>query len=315
MKSVAGIDVSKATLDVRFQGKSLSFANDAAGHKKLARWIKGAELVVMEATGAYHFAAACALHKANLPVAVVNPARPCYYAKSLGKRNKTDKVDAKTLVEFGCTHELDLFVPPTQEEQALCQYVRLRSDLVDQRAQVKNRLKEPMVSGFEMNMLKAQAEFFDGQISSVEKEIQKLVKSSSVLTRSVELLTGIPGIGQVSAWTLLAELKDVKRFASAKKVAAFAGLCPAVRQSGTSLTGPGTLSRQGNRTVRKCLYMSALAAIRQEGAFREFFLRLVTKGKNKKSALVAVMHKLIRTAFGVLKKDCPFNPEWALKTK
>jgi len=315
MKSVAGIDVSKATLDVRFQDKSLSFANDPAGHKKLAHWIKGAELVVMEATGAYHFAVACALHQANLPVAVVNPARPCYYAKSLGKRNKTDKVDAKTLVEFGRTHELDLFVPPTQEEQSLCQYVRLRTDLVDQRAQVKNRLKEPVISELESTTLKAQIKFFNSQISSVEKEIEKLVKSSSVLTRNVELLTGIPGIGKVSAWILLAELKDVKRFESAKKVAAFAGVCPALRQSGTSLSGPGTLSRQGNRTVRKCLYMAALAAMRQEGVFREFFLRLVTKGKNKKSALVAVMHKLIRTAFGVLKKDCPFNPKWALKTK
>lgn len=314
MKIVAGIDVSKDTLDVHFQERSASFANTPAGHKKLAKWCKNAELIVMEATGAYHFGVACALVKASLPVAVVNPARPCYYAKSMGKRNKTDKVDAKTLAEFGRTHELERFVPPTEEAQLLSQYVRLRGDLVAQRSQVKNREQDPLLNTFEASMLKAQAHLLDEQIIKVEGEIERVIQNNAQLKQNLALLVSIPGIGKVTAWTLLGELKDIKRFASSKKVAAFAGLCPSLRQSGTSLRGPGSLSRQGSRTVRKCLYMAAVAAIRQQGVFRDFFLRLVTKGKHKKTALIAVMHKLIRTAYGVLNSECPFNPERALTT-
>lgn len=314
MKSVAGIDISNATLDVHFQGKSQSFSNDPAGHKQLAKWCKKAELLVMEATGAYHFALACALHQEKLPVAVVNPARTCYYAKSRGNRNKTDKVDAKSLAQFGGAHDLELFVPPPQELQTLCRFVRMRSDIVIQRTQTKNRRQEPGLTEFESTMLKAQEAFFDAQIQQVEDAIEEVVENCDDLKTSMNLLTTIPGIGKVTAWTLLAELKEVTRFSSAKKVAAFAGLCPSLRESGTSLKGPGTLSRQGNRTLRKCLYMAAVAAIRRAGIFQEFYMRLQANGKSKMSALAAVMHKLIRIAFGVLKNRCPFEPERALTT-
>ncbi len=307
MKSVAGIDVSKATLDVYFQGKSQSFSNDAAGHRKLAKWCKKADLFVMEATGAYHFALACALHQEQLPVAVVNPARSCYYAKSRGNRNKTDRVDAKSLAQFGVAHELELFVPPTQETQLLCRYVRLRSDLVTQRVQNKNRRQEPGISELECSMLKAQGEFIDTQIQQIESEIEKAVESSEELKTSMNLLTSIPGIGEVTAWTLLAELKDFKRFSSAKKVAAFAGLCPSLRESGTSLKGHSSLSRQGNRTLRKCMYMAAIASIRQANTFQTFYFTLLEKGNTKMAALGAVMHKLIRVAYGVVKNQTPFT--------
>ena len=314
MKSVAGIDVSKASLDVCFREKTKTFANDLAGFQALMRWCKGAELVVMEATGSYHFDLACALHEKGFSVAVVNPARACYYAKSMGKRNKTDSVDAGVLAEFGRTHELELFVPPSEAERSLCRLVRLRSDLVVQRAQGKIRVQDPAVTEFERAMWKSQRVFFDEQIAQVETEILNVLASEEGLTAAYGLLLGIPGIGTVTAWTILAEVRDIRRFDSAKKVAAFAGVCPSLRQSGTSLNGPGKLSRQGNSTLRKALYMAAVAAIRIDGSFQDFFVRLVSQGKAKKTALVAVMHKLIRTAYGVLKSGSPFNQERALTT-
>lgn len=312
MKSVAGIDVSKASLDVCFGEKTKSFDNDSAGIQALMRWCKGAELVVMEATGSYHFDLACALHEKGFAVAVVNPARACYYAKSMGKRNKTDSVDAGVLAEFGRTHELELFVPPSEAERSLCRLVRLRSDLVVQRAQGKIRVQDPAVTEFEVAMWKSQKVFFDEQIGAVEKEIAKVLASEKALTAAYDLLLGIPGIGTVTAWTILAEVRDIKRFDSAKKIAAFAGVCPSLRQSGTSLRGPGKLSRQGNSTLRKALYMASVAAIRLDGVFQDFFVRLVSQGKAKKTALVAVMHKLIRTAYGVLKSGDPFIDKRAL---
>jgi len=307
MNIIAGIDISKATVDVCVAGKTRSFANDLQGYRQVAKYCKAASLVVMEATGTYHLGLACYLHSRDFKVAVVNPARPCYYAKSLGLRNKTDKVDARVLAEFGRTHELELFVPPTDAELNLCRLVRLRSDLVAQRVQGKNRISDPAVTGFEGSLLAAQAAFLDEQIDQVEREIVRVLKSDEALGRACDLLTSIPGIGAVTAWSILAEVRDVRRFASAKKVAAFAGLCPSLRHSGTSLTGSGKLSRQGCRPLRKALYMAAVAAIRCSGPFEDFYERLLAQRKAKRAALVAVMHKLIRVAYGVLKGGVPFD--------
>ncbi len=309
MKSIAGIDVSKGSFDVFFAGRSKSFENDDAGHREAAKFCKGAELIVMEATGSYHLAPACFLHAKGFKVAVVNPARPSYYAKSLGLRSKTDRVDARMLALFGAAHEPPLFVPPTENEFRLCRLVRLRSDLAAQRAQGRARRHDPAMTEFERAMWDSQEAFLTEQIRQVEREIRGVIASEERFKEAFDHLTSIPGIGAVTAWTILAELRDVKLFASAKKAAAYAGVCPSVRHSGTSLSGPGRLSRQGCAQLRKALYMAAVAAIRIPSPFQAFYLRLLEKGKARKSALAAVMHKLIRVAYGVLKEGAPFNPE------
>lgn len=312
MKIVAGIDVSKGTLDIRHKGKSLVASNDPSGFRRVAKFCQGADWVVMEATGSYHAALALYLHAKGFQVAVLNPARPAYYARSMGKRNKTDQVDAQTLVEFGQTHELEAFAPPTERELLLCRLVRLRADLVEQRAQVKGRMKDPAQTSFECEMLQKQYQFFKEQIGLVEKKITALIQAEPVFLQAYELLTGISGIGPVTAWTWMAEMRDIGRFESAKKVGAFIGLCPSLRHSGTSVNGPGKLSRQGNATLRKALYLAALAAIREDNLFQAFYIRLLQKGKPNKTAIVAVMHKLARVAYAVLKSGIPFKPERAL---
>ena len=215
-------------------------------------------------------------------------------------------------MEFGQTHQLELFVPPTPSERTLCRLVRLRGDLVALRAQGKSRVQDSALTEFERATWMSQDTFLNAQITQVEKEISKVIEIENSIQESYQLLIGIPGIGKVTAWTILAEVRDIRRFESAKKIAAFAGVCPSLRHSGTSLKGPGKLSRQGNSTLRKALYMAALGAIRHQGIFQAFFIHLVSQGKTKKTALVAVMHKLIRTAYGVLKNGCPFIQEWAL---
>ena len=312
MERVAGIDVSKASLDVSFLGKSKSFRNDHAGHKELASWLKKPELVVMEATGSYHFELACFLHDQGFKVAVVNPARPHHYAKSLGKRIKTDKVDARVLAEFGKNHELTLFAPPPDEARLLIRLVRMRSDLVSMRSQAKNRLHDPGVLPFELTKLAEQVAFFSEQIEEIEKNIRELIKATEALKKACTDLRTIPGIGEITAWTLLSELPDVSQFASAKKIGAYAGLCPSSRESGSSLKGSGRLCKQGNATLRKSLYMSAIAASRLSNPFGEFYNKLVAKGKKKMTAIIAVMHKLLRVAYGVLKTGMKYDPNMLL---
>lgn len=312
MKIVAGIDVSKEVFDVFFSGREKEFQNCAAGHLAAAKWCTGAELVVMEATGTYHMALACLLHAEGFNVSVVNPARSCWHAKSMGCRNKTDRVDARVLADFGQSRDLALFVPPRESERAMRRLTRLRDDLVAQRVQGRTRMHDPGLTEFERAMWASQEAFLSGQISQAECEIRGVVASDGVLKLDFARLMDIPGFGAVTCWTTLAEMGDPRRFESAKQVAAFAGVCPCLRRSGTSLTGSGRLSRQGSGTLRKALYMAAVAAVRRPNPFQAFYLCLLNRGKSKKTALVAVMHKLIRAAYGVLKGGCPFDPE---KTK
>lgn len=315
MERVAGIDVSKASLDVSFMNTNKTFTNDHAGHMELARWLKKPELVVMEATGSYHLDLACTLYEKGLPVAVVNPARPHHYAKSLGRRVKTDKVDAWVLAEFGKAHELHLFTPPEPQVRLLIRLVRMRTDHVSMRTQTMNRLQDPAIVAFEIALLQKQLAFFNEQIQEIENNIRQLIKSSQGLSKSCKDLQTIPGIGEITAWNLLSELPDVSQFESAKQVSAYAGLCPSGRQSGTSLKGAAHLSKQGNANLRKALYMSALSATHLKNPFGEFYNRLLTKGKKKMTALAAVMHKMLRVAYGVLKHGVKYDPKMLLTTK
>lgn len=306
MKSVAGIDISKLTLDVCFDGKAKTFSNDKKGFGQFIRWCKGADLVVMEATGSYHCAFAQYLCASGLKVAVVNPAMPLYFARSLGRRNKTDKVDASTLVELGRSRELPLYVPPSVQQTELTQMVRLRVELVDERARLKSRIQTPGMGSFELELMNEQIKMLSSQLKRVEARIMSIICEVPELAHSMELLTSIPGVGNVTAWTFLGEVRGVEVFDSAKELASFLGVCPLVRQSGTSLMSPGRISRQGNRAMRKALYMAAVGAIKTDGVFKQFFKRLVQHGKRPKVAIVAVMHKLLRVIYGVLKRGCPF---------
>lgn len=318
MKIVAGIDVSKGTLDVCADKESKSFANEAEGHRKLSAWLlrRKVDLAVMEATGSYHEELAAHLVERGIPVAVVNPARALYYARSLGKRNKTDRVDAVTLAQMGSAQpDLVRYAPPSDEQKTLTRLVRMRQDVVALASTVKVRKQEKGLLALESQMLAQQAEFFAMQIKGLEEEIRSTLKASPELSLHAENLRTIPGVGEVTAWSLLAEGADFTRFESPKQIAAYTGVCPSVKQSGTSLKTKGTMSRTGNAKLRKALYMAALGAVRSPGAFQDLYSRLVNKGKAKKAALGAVMHKLIRVAYALVKNRCPFNLEGALTSE
>lgn len=309
MKIVAGIDVSKGSLDVSLGAKSRQFANTAEGHRSLLSWSKKAELFVMEATGSYHLDLAQFLSGQSKVVSVVNPAQASHYAKAIGKRNKTDRVDAAILAEFGSRFEVPIYVPLSESQMRMRQLARFRSELVDKAAAIKTGVQDPIFGELETQMMEAQLKLLKEQAKEVERLLSALIKEDEGLKRRHEALTSIPGVGPVASWTLQSEIIDPNRFETAKQVAAYAGICPKLRLSGTSLKGTGTLSRQGNSRIRRILYLAALAAIRGDNTFRDFYIRLVSKGKPKMTALVAVMHKMLRVALAVMKSEKPFISE------
>lgn len=316
MKSVAGIDVSKNKLDVFASGKWKVVSNDATGFRALGSFLKKQKvnLVVMEATGNYHEEVACTLCEAGFEVVVANPARTHYFAKSLGKRVKTDKVDAQMLAQFG-EFQGDSqvrFTPPSPEMRRFKTLIRMRHDLVQTRAGAKARLKGKRLDELERKLLQAQVAFYKAQIQELDQQLRLIISQKASLARMEALLLSIPGVGTITAWTLIAEIGDFLRFTSAKQVAAFAGVCPSYRHSGSSLSGNGSLCRAGNRTIRKLLYLAAMAALREEGALRDYYERMIQSGKPKMVAVVALMHKILRVAYGVVTKGCPFIQERAL---
>jgi transposase len=150
-------------------------------------------------------------------------------------------------------------------------------------------------------------ESYDEKIKDVEKQIKTLIDSNDDLGKKEKLLKSIDGIGFKSAVAILSEMPDVSSFDNAKQVAAFAGLTPSIRQSGSSLHSNGSLSKAGNVRLRKALFMPALVAIRYNPVIKAFYERLLKKGKKKMVAVAAAMRKLLHIIFGVLNHQKPFE--------
>lgn len=307
---VCGIDVSKATLDVFFAGKSVRFPNDEGGFRSLARIAGGAGLFVMEASGSYHLALAEWLHERGSAVSVVNPAQSAHYARALGLRTKTDKVDARMLASFAERVEVPRFRPLAPAEKELRGLVRHREAIVDQACASRARLRDPGAGAFERAMLEEQLRFFRSQLSACKDRSRALLEDPE-LRRRAGLVRTIHGMGETSALKVLAECRP-EEFASARQIAAYAGICPKEFESGTSVKRAPRLSKAGNARLRRALYMPALAASRGKGPLGEFYRRLVAKGKAPMSAIGALMHKLIRLVYGVLKSGRPYDPDLAL---
>ena len=316
MEIIVGIDVSKKTLDAFLAGRERRFANTPAGFAQLLKWAKGADLFVMEATGAHHVALADRLHAEGARVSVVNPQRASYYARALGLVSKTDRADARVLALYAQRNEVPLYTPESASMRQLKKLVRHRARLTESQATLKRILKEPGLDELEKRQLKEQAKFLKKQMERVERETYELVTQDEALATSFVLLLSIPGLGPVTALVILSEAGDLSRFQSAKCLASFAGVHPRLRQSGTSMASRPRMSKSGCGTLRKALYMSALSAARKkDGPCRALFERLLAKGKSRMAALGAVMHKQLRIAYGVCVNKEPFSLKRTVLTK
>lgn len=315
-----GLDVAKLKFNaclLRAGGKLRHkvFANNPDGFAQLADWLtkQGAGQVhaCLEATGAYGDALAACLHERGHTVSVVNPAQIKAYAQSHLSRTKTDRVDAALIAGFCTERRPPAWHPPAPELRELQALVRRLDSLVEMRTMEENRLSSGILVEAVRESVEELIAHLSEQIKRTEQLIRDHIDRHPGLKEQRELLDSIPGIGEATAAALLAEVPDLKQYKSAREVAAFAGLVPRERQSGSSVRGRVRLSKIGNARLRKALYFPAVTAIRCSPFFQEWVEGLRQRGKSKMAVIGAVMRKLVHLAYGVLKTGRPFDPEWA----
>ena len=312
-----GIDVSKSKLDLALlhQGKIKNkvFANSQAGFKALLEWLEehvpggvSSVHVCMEATGSYHEALALFLCDQSVLVSVVNPFVIKRYTESKLQRNKTDRADARVIAQYCEQERPAAFVPPSQSVRSL-QALVLRLQTLDVMANAeRNRLDvahtvvKPSVQTVLDGLVTA--------IADVRRQISDTIDNDPDLKNRSDLLETIPGLGERTIPQLLACIGAPERFESGKALAAYAGLCPAIKESGSSLRRRGGTTTFGNRFLKRCLYFPAMVAGRYNPAIRPFWQRLMAQGKPGKVVIVACMHKLLCLVYAVLKSGRPFDP-------
>ena len=308
---VVGIDVAKAHVDVWVLGAKLEaqrFDNEAEAHSALAATLKplGVALVLMEATGGYEAALACALQAVGLPVAVVNPRQARDFAKSMGQLAKTDRIDARMLAEFAATlarrDDLASFIRPLADaqQQALAAMVTRRRQLVAMMLSERQRLQlaiavvrpsiEAMIEAIRKQLDEVEAQMV-GHVQAHYAELDKLLRSAS-------------GIGPVASATLIAELPELGKL-NRREIAALVGVAPMANDSGNT---KGRRRVQGGRfEIRRVLYMATLTATRHNPAIKTFYDRLLAAGKLPKVALIACMRKLVTALNAMVKTNKPWD--------
>jgi transposase len=315
-----GIDIAKLKFNAcltRPEGrlKHKVFPNDAHGFSQLSAWLVKQRVArvhaCLEATGTYSDSLAADLHARGHTVSVVNPAAIKAYARSVLSRTKTDRADASLIAQFCAERRPPAWEPPAPELRELQALVRRLGSLIEMRTTEENRLS----SGIAVEAVRESVEELIAhlceQIRRTEALIRDHIDRHPGLRRQRELLDTIPGVGEATAAVLLAEVPDIKQYKSARQVAAFAGLVPRERQSGSSVRGRVRLSKIGNSRLRKALYFPAVTAIRCSPFFQSWAEGLRQRGKSKMAVIGAVMRKLVHLAYGVLKSGKPFDPEWA----
>jgi len=320
--SYLGIDIAKRTFDVALltqdgKPKHKSFANSAQGFDALLLWLKQ-NLVTdrtglhacLEATGTYGDALARFLVSAGHRVSVVNPSAIRAFARTELSRTKTDKADAVRIARFCQMHQPTAWTPPT-EEIAILQALVRRLETLRQMHQMEKQRQEGAPASIHASVT-AVLSVLEEQIAQVEEQIRDHVDRHPDLREQSDLLQSIPGIGAATAATLLCELGDWSRFASARSAAAYVGLVPRVHESGTSVRGRSSLCKIGNGRLRKALYFPAMNAVRFNPVLKAMAQRLMASGKSKMAILGAAMRRLVHLAFGVLKSGKPFDPKIAL---
>jgi transposase len=305
--SFIGIDVAKAHLDVHVHptGEPFRVTSDDAGLAALLTRVRALSptLIVLEATGGYEVRVAAVLASAGLPVAVVNPRQIRDFARATGRLAKTDTLDARVIALFADA------VRPTPrpladaQAQALGELIARRRQLVDMLVAEKNRrrlLRERRLQ----RHLDAHIAWLEEALRRLDHDLTTLVRSTPIWREADDLLQSVPGIGPVTACTLIADLPELGRL-DRRRIAALAGLAPFARDSG--IFRGRRMIAGGRAPVRRVLYMATLAAIQHNPVIRRFHQRLVTAGRPAKLAHTAAMRKLLTILNAMLRDHRPWQ--------
>ena len=303
-----GIDVAKERLDVHLQpsGEAFTVARNDQGLADLVRRLQplGVTLIALEATGGYEVVVAATLAAAALPVAVVNPRQIRDFARATGRLAKTDRLDAQTIAVFAAT--VRPAARPVADAQARLwgEFVARRRQLVDMLVAEQNRRR--LIEELALRRrVDAHIQWLEHAVRELDSDIDTTVRSSPIWRATDDLLRSVPGIGPITAHTLIAELPELGRL-DRRKIAALVGVAPINRDSG-ALRGRRMIAG-GRAVVRHVLYMATLSAIRHNAVIATFYLRLVNAGRPGKLALTAAMRKLLVILNAILRDQRPWQP-------
>jgi len=304
---VIGIDVGKSKLDVGLTSEKRVrvWANNEAERAELSNWVVEQEvtLVVVEASGGYEAAIVSELADRGLAVALVNPTRVRAFARAEGLLAKTDKIDARLIARFGATMKPEPQVRRDQEQLALNQWVTRRRQVVFMLTAEKNRL-QTAPEAIRANIVR-HIEWMQAEIESLEQQINQAIAADPTWCETARQIETVPGVGSITASTLLADLPELGQL-NRRKIAALVGVAPFNHDSGKHRGKRRIFG--GRNSVRSVLYMATLSATRHNPVIKAFYQRLLDKGKLKKVALTACMRKLLVILNTMVKTGQDWNP-------
>lgn len=330
LKQVVGVDVAQKELVVSLGkiNEDLSkevyahkvFSNKESGIVAFLKWIKKYTLeevklsIVMEATGVYHQKFAYYLNDRGYAVSIVLPNKISNYMRTLETKTITDKTCAEAITLFGLERNLEVWERPKPIYKLLLQLTRERDQIVEERSMVKNQLHaeeaeaEPNIGS--LKRLKLRIKFLNKQEKEVKSEIDSYIKNENEIKNQLEIVTSIPGIGNLTAVTILAETNGFELIRNKKQLASYAGFDIKEKQSGTSVKGKSKISKKGNRYLRKAMHLPSLTAVKYDEIFKEIYNRLISKHGIKMKALIAIQRKLLELTYILFKNNTKYNKEF-----
>ncbi|WP_374585505.1 IS110 family transposase [Pseudoduganella sp.] len=322
---VVGIDVSKRKLDVALfvdgKIKAKVVPNSPDGFTDLEGWLIKQKIdlsrthVCLESTGIYSEPVALFWFDRNIKVSLVNPNCIKSFGNSENLRNKNDQIDAGLIARYCAAMAPPSWQAPPREQRQLRAWSNRLIALQDMRQQEMNRLEVHEVAEQHevISHVRDHIKWLDAQIAQIESDIDDHIDRHPGLKRDAELIESIPGLGRTTAAKILGHIGDVRRFESAKAFAAFIGVTPRQRQSGSSVHGRTMMCRMGNSQLRAALFLPSLVAKRCNPILRTFAHRLEANGLAKMAVAGALMRKLAHQVYGVVRSGKPFDPNFLEK--
>jgi len=311
MKNYIGIDISKSTIDVYDGKKSYKFENNEDGFLKIISLVENIKetIFIFEPTGVYSYPLTEFCSKKQIDSVIVSPKVSRDFARSLKVRSKTDKIDAKVLYKYQSHVESNMIKVPKVNHHAIKiqEMLNVYEGFRDSKQKLKNQLESINIDHKDLHRT------VNRMIKNLEKEIEKLftkiesliLKDDSMQNKYNALLT-IPCIGNKSALYLISFFIKYP-LANAKELTALIGLDPVMRDSGT-YRGKQRISKHGGQQIRNLLFLPTLSSLKHNDRIQVFYMRLTSKAKSKKLAVIAAMRKLVLIAFSIFKSEQNYQP-------
>jgi len=305
-----GVDVGKANLDIALHpsGQFHTIPNTEAHIRHFVKILKdyNVERIVVEASGRYEHALVQACDQAGLPIIVVNPISVRRYAQAIGVLAKTDRIDAQVIARYAATLKPEIKPIPDKTSQKIKDLLIRRSQLLEMSTMEKNRLQ--ILPKYLHRSIKSLLRMLQSQIETVTRQIEQEVAKVDQWRTKMEIMTSVPGVGKVLAYTFLSELPELGSL-NRKEIAALVGVAPINRDSG-KLNGKRRI-RGGRHRVRTVMFMAILSSIQCNPVFKRFYERLKAQGKIPKVALIACMRKMIVVLNTMVKNQEPWRENMA----